>query len=272
MACITAGLLPDGHEAAIVPFNNRSAGTKEATLIPMIEGRLKLARRATAGLSLRVRVVYACDAWEYEDGLSPVLKHTPKDGDKRDESIVAAYAVANLPASIDPEFEVFSKADIDRFRGYSRGQGGPWKTHYPEMAKKAVLGQLLKRLPKAVGAPPEPPRQFEGMELDPGSVVDGLAFDPTVGVAQEYVNATAGGGDDYGTVTEQGMRNTLERDEAVAARSSATVEDGVMTGVTVSSAGGGYKEPVDQSTGEIQGGPASSPEAPPPLDDDDSPF
>ena len=34
------------------------------------------------------------------------------------------------------------------------------------MAKKAVLGQLLKRLPKAVGAPPEPPAYFDGAEIE----------------------------------------------------------------------------------------------------------
>ena len=34
------------------------------------------------------------------------------------------------------------------------------------MGKKAVLGQLLKRLPKAVGTPPEPPAYFDGAEIE----------------------------------------------------------------------------------------------------------
>ena len=50
------------------------------------------------------------------------------------------------------------------------------------------------------------------------------------------------------------MRNTSERDEAVAARQAAVAEA------------------FDQSTGEIQGGPATLPDVPPPLDEDDSPF
>ena len=74
MLCIQAGLLPDGKQAAIIPFNSKQG--KIATLIPMIEGRLLLARRATPGLTLRVRLVYKGDDWAYEEGLLPVLRHT----------------------------------------------------------------------------------------------------------------------------------------------------------------------------------------------------
>ena len=92
--------------------------------------------------------------------------------DKRDVCVIAAYAVAHLPGALQPEFEVFDRATIDRYRGYSRG-GNIWQSHFVEMAKKAVLGQLLKRLPKAVGAPDIPaeiPQAWvEGLE--------GLGFD-----------------------------------------------------------------------------------------------
>ena len=64
------GLLPDGKQCAIVPFKNRdNAPAAVATVIPMIEGRLMLARRATPGLALRVRVVYQDDEWDYSEGL-----------------------------------------------------------------------------------------------------------------------------------------------------------------------------------------------------------
>ena len=159
--CIQAGLLPDGKQCAIVPFK------KKATIIPMIEGRLMLARRATPGLALRVRVVYQDDEWDYSEGLHVTLKHKPNPlADKRDENVIAAYAVAHLPGSTYPEFEVFDRSTINRYRGYSKSDG-IWQSHFPEMCKKAVLGQLLKRLPKAVGAPPEP-------ELFPDSFVSGL--------------------------------------------------------------------------------------------------
>ena len=109
------------------------------------------------------------------------MEHRPNPGaDKRDENVIAAYAVAHIPGATEPEFEVFDRATILRYQGYSRG-GRIWETHFVEMAKKAVLGQLLKRLPKAVGAPPEleMPEAFvagiEGMGgviEDEGRVVD----------------------------------------------------------------------------------------------------
>ena len=154
--CIQAGLLPDGKQCAIVPFKPRNANSAMATVIPMIEGRLMLARRATPGLSLRVRVVYQEDEWDYSEGLHVTLKHKPNPlADKRDENVVVAYAVAHLPYSTQPEFEVMDRPTIDRYRRFSRSDN-IWQTHFVEMAKKAVLGQLLKRLPKAVGAPDTP--------------------------------------------------------------------------------------------------------------------
>ena len=80
----------------------------------------------------------------------------------------------SLPGAIDPEFEVFYKADIDRARGYSRARGSsPWDTHFIEMAKNAPFKMLLKRLPKAVTAPPEPPAQLDNYEFtDDVEVVD----------------------------------------------------------------------------------------------------
>ena len=151
VVCIEAGLLPDGRQAAIVPY------AKEATVLPMIEGRLMLARRATPGLALRVRAVFKADEWEYSEGLVPRLEHEPDlNGSRTAEDLIASYAVGVIPGSQAPEFEVHSRADTDRYRAKSRSgekAGAPWNTEYVEMAKKTVLGQLLKRLPKRVGDP-----------------------------------------------------------------------------------------------------------------------
>ena len=67
--------MPDGKESAIVPYN--SSQGKIATFIPMIGGQVKLAYNATPGLTLRVRLVYAGDEWEYAEGVYPVCKHIP---------------------------------------------------------------------------------------------------------------------------------------------------------------------------------------------------
>ena len=51
LAAMNAGLVPDGKEAAIVPFKVK--GVLTATLMLMIDGRRKLAQQATKGLVLR---------------------------------------------------------------------------------------------------------------------------------------------------------------------------------------------------------------------------
>lgn len=243
MHCIQAGLLPDGKQAAIVPYNGK------ATLVPMIEGRLQLGRRATPGMSLRVRLVYQEDDWEYEEGLHPVLKHKVNPtGNRTDQQIIAAYAVATFPYGGGTDFEVHQRGDIDRYRGYSRSKSGPWQTHYGEMAKKAVLGQLLKRLPKAVGAPPEPPAYFEGAEIedDLSGVIDAEQGSYTVD-NQEPVQSTRG-------PLETDMVNT----ETGEVTSNAPPNDSHLRDVT---------QAVQRPRRQRAQQPASEPEPPPWVDD-----
>ena len=205
--CITAGLIPDGKQAAIIPFK------QVATLIPMTDGLTMLAHQATKGLSIRTRVVYAQDDWEYEEGLRPVVKHKPNPtADHSDGQVIAAYAVATRPGNMDPDFEVMDRATIDRYRGYSRSRSGPWETHYVEMAEKTVLKQLLKRLPKSVTAPPEPPPELlmagydlvapDGLEgvinnpaLQEGVPVPEIAAQAEWGIASNTVNASPATGE-----------------------------------------------------------------------------
>ena len=160
LQAINAKLLPDGKESAIVPFQ------KQATFIPMIAGQTKLAMAATPGLSLRSRLVYKDDDWEYEEGLFPVLKHIPKaTGSRTDQDIIAAYAVAEMPSTSKPMYHVMLRGDLDRHRGYSRtGNSGPWAQFYGPMCHKTVLRQLLKMLPTAPGMA-EVPDELAGIEL-----------------------------------------------------------------------------------------------------------
>ena len=162
---ITSGLVPDGKEAAIVPFKNT------ATLIPMIQGALKLARRATPGLAIRVRLVYRQDHFEYSEGLRAQLDHRPDpNASQHDRDIIAAYAVAMMPGAYEPEFELMFRGELDRRKAMSRRpNAGPWADHYGEMCKKTVARQVLKRLPKAIDAPEDAPAALEDWELDAGT-------------------------------------------------------------------------------------------------------
>lgn len=149
--CAEAGLLPNGKQACILPFGN------DATFVPMIEGRLLLARRAMPALAIKGRCVFTDDEFEYEDGLDVVLRHVPskRPDAKRDwQSIVAAYAVAKIPGG-DREFEVLMKADLARYRQMApsgKSDKSIWSRHPGEACEKTALGQLLKRLPKGTEA------------------------------------------------------------------------------------------------------------------------
>ena len=243
---INAKLMPDGKESAIVPFN--SSQGKIATFIPMIGGQVKLAYSATPGLTLRVRLVYAGDAWEYSEGMYAILKHTPSPtATHRDEDIIAGYAVANFPRSTVPMYEVMMRGDFDRHKAYSRasGQDSPWNKFYGQMCSKTVLRQLVKLLPQPAGLVMDVPPELATYELE----------------APVY--------DDLPSIT--------------SGRANAEVTEGIVTGVTVTSQGGRYKEPanVNQDTGEIaeteSNGQqplvgASSPDTPPVDSNDDTPF
>ena len=140
---LNAGLMPDGKQGAILPFGST------ATFIPMIEGRLMLARNAIQGLAVWAKTVYEGDTWEHEEGLRPNIVHRPDPTGPRDaKSVIAVYAVARVPGQDVPEFEVMYRGDIDRYRALSRARKGPWEGHYGEMGEKAALGLVLKRLPK----------------------------------------------------------------------------------------------------------------------------
>ena len=167
---VNAKLVPDGREAAIVPYGGN------ATFVPMIEGQVKLALAATPGLTLRARLVYGGDEWVYEEGLRPILRHVPTTTSSRsDDDIVAAYAVADVPGADNPAYEVMLRGDLDRHKGYSRAQGShsPWQRFYGPMCMKTVIRQLVKRLPKPSGTLiSEAPPGLEAVEIDGPTFMD----------------------------------------------------------------------------------------------------
>ena len=217
----------------------------------MTDGLVMLAHQATKGLSIRTRVVYAQDDWEYEEGLSPIMRHKPNPAaDHSDGQVIATYAIARRPGSIDPDFEVMDRATIDRYRGYSRARSGPWDTHYVEMAEKTVLKQLLKRLPKSVQAPPEPPQELEmlGYDLVAPDGLEGVISNPALNSG----------------VMEVSLHTGVPSPDNEVARTVIQNPPLVPNGGVIANA----------ATGKIIDEPApNEPEMPPPSDDDDdSPF
>lgn len=134
------GLLPDGREAAFVLFKDKAA------YIPMIGGYRKIA--AEHGWSIRTRVVYQGDRFEYELGLDQALVHHPTGAGSRGP-LVAAYAIG---AHRDGrrELEVLTAEDVAKARAVSRAaQRGPWVEWEERMWEKTAGRRLFAKLPLA---------------------------------------------------------------------------------------------------------------------------
>ena len=141
----SAGLVPDGREAAIVPFKGA------AQAMPMVAGLIKVARNSGKITSLWSDVVYDGEDFRIwiEDG-ERKFEHN-FDPLSRSGEIRGAYAVAKLSdGSVD--MEPMSRDEIEKRRKASANQKGDnptgiWAQWYPEMAKKTVIRALCKRLP-----------------------------------------------------------------------------------------------------------------------------
>lgn len=91
-------------------------------------------------------VVYQGDAYTYEAGLNPILRHQPSGAGG---PIVAAYTIITLPRGLRT-FNWMWLADIERIRAKSRSWGpGKVKDCPPWYAKKTVIRDYLNRQPKS---------------------------------------------------------------------------------------------------------------------------
>lgn len=130
------GLMPDGHEAALVLYKGK------ASYLPMIGGLRKIA--AEHGWSIETRVVYANDRFEHEEGLEPRLEHVPARGDRGDK--VAVYAVGRHRDG-RRQFEVMYAPEVAKVRKSSRAADrGPWVDWPERMWEKSAGRALFKRL------------------------------------------------------------------------------------------------------------------------------
>jgi recombination protein RecT len=135
------GLMPDGREAAIVPFKGK------AQLIAMVGGLRKIA--ADYGWTIYTTVVHENDDFAYEQGLDVRFVHRPvRPGQPRGE-VIAAYAVGKH-ADGRRELEVLTVEEVEKIRAVSQaGQKpeGPWVNWWEQMAEKSAAKRLFKKLP-----------------------------------------------------------------------------------------------------------------------------
>jgi len=141
--CAQDGLLPDGREAALVPFKNK------VTYMPMVTGILKKIRNSGELKSILAECVYSNEMFDYfVDMDGPHLKHMPMITGERG-SFVAVYAVAKTKD--DGIYHVvMRKEDVEKVRSISKtgsSSSSPWSNWFEEMAKKTAIRRLSKIMP-----------------------------------------------------------------------------------------------------------------------------
>jgi recombination protein RecT len=150
----TDGLLPDGKQGAIVPRWNGRTRCLEPAWQPMAAGvRIKARNTGEIG-TWDVEAVYANDAFEFELGDDPFIRHRPALSNRGD--LVAVYSICTLKGG-EKSRVVMGVDEIYQIRNeYSESwkafeakkiKKTPWHDSPGEMAKKTVLHRHSKSLP-----------------------------------------------------------------------------------------------------------------------------
>ena len=153
--CAQDGLLPDGREAAIVPFgeedDGQGGGRSRADLagyMPMVAGIRKKVRNSGEIKDLRAVAVHVGDDFDYQLGDDPYIHHKPK-GSGRTAPITHVYSIAVFKDGTLSR-DVMPIAEVEEIRKkFSRSKKGPWSVpeSYKEMAIKTVVKHHAKSLP-----------------------------------------------------------------------------------------------------------------------------
>lgn len=133
-------------QAYLIPYKNK--GIQECQFQLGYKGLIDLAYRSGEIKDIQAHEVYENDAFEYEFGLEPKLKHIPAAHDRGE--IVMYYAVFHM-VNGGYGFEVMSKEDIINHakktsQSYDSSYS-PWAKYFDEMSKKTVIKKCLKYAP-----------------------------------------------------------------------------------------------------------------------------
>ena len=143
------GLLPDGREAALVPFKDNKLRIQVVVYIPMFAGLLKKVRNSGELASLSANAVYEKDVFEYELGDNERILHKPVMSGARGK-LFAAYAIARTKDG-GVYRRVLSAEDVLAIKAFSKAAAtGPWSGPFEsEMWIKTAIRRLSKILPQS---------------------------------------------------------------------------------------------------------------------------
>lgn len=140
------GLLPDGKEAALVPFRNKQ-GAAFVTYMPMVAGILKKVRNSGELASITSQIVFEKDTFKYwVDSEGEHVNHEPLMFQDRGAPI-GVYALA-ITKDGAVYVEVLNADQVIDIKNFSKAKDGPWHGPFEsEMWRKTALRRLSKRLP-----------------------------------------------------------------------------------------------------------------------------
>lgn len=140
-ACAQDGLLPDGREAALVPFGGK------IQYMPMVAGLLKKVRNSGELKTIMAQTVYEKDPFSYfVDENGEHLSHKPDLMEPNRGKLKGVYALAQTKDG-GIYMEVLSKAEVEKAKAVGRSGGAIWNAWESEMWEKTALRKLCKRLP-----------------------------------------------------------------------------------------------------------------------------
>lgn len=141
-------------QAYIIPYNSKSGLVAQFQL--GYKGLVELFWRHQSAVSLQMEAIHENDEYDFDLGNNTIM-HKPFLGDRGEA--IAYYAVAHLQNG-GRAVKVMSRIEIENFakrfsKCYDRKTeefypNTPWRDHFDAMAKKTVLIQLMKLLPKSI--------------------------------------------------------------------------------------------------------------------------
>lgn len=151
MMCAQDGLLPDGREAAIVPYYDSKLRQKMPKYMPMVGGYCKRARQSGVLKTLDAHCVYEkdeYDAWTDETGEHFKFRKYRGPDDRGKPILSFAYAITTDGALY---FEEIDEAQMLAIAKCSKADFGPWNSDFrDEMKRKSAIRRLCKyRLPSS---------------------------------------------------------------------------------------------------------------------------
>lgn len=161
-ACLQAAsdnLLLDKRSAALVVYSekykdgNAERWRKVAKYMPMYQGLLELAHGSGVLTKIVVQLVHAKDTFRVmpTSGGCPIHHEFPEDPFADRGDIRGGYAVAQFRDGTWSDAQVMSVDEINKIRARSKtSESGPWKTDWPEMARKTLIRRVVKYLPRTI--------------------------------------------------------------------------------------------------------------------------